>query len=228
MPAQIMWEMDGRAQYLDVDALLRVNEKHEAKLTEHPIETGSVISDHTIMAPMCVEMEGLISDTPLGFSVKGLILAGLASVGSQAMPGGALAQGFMTSFAGAVMPAGTDTPSANAKAVLRAIHAARVPVGIARGAGVGTGSGPSDVFSDMILEHLEIPEDEKTGEAIRFFAAFKELRTVASETVPIPDSYKPGAQKLERQPTQKIPDGSKPDSAARALAKKLGYQPKGP
>lgn len=50
---------------IDVDAYLSESHDFESKVTEHPVESGSVVSDHIILLPPIVNITGIITDTPL-------------------------------------------------------------------------------------------------------------------------------------------------------------------
>lgn len=52
---------------LELDASLSEEHTSEAEVTEHPIETGSDISDHKRKKPVQVKITGLITNTPLRF-----------------------------------------------------------------------------------------------------------------------------------------------------------------
>jgi hypothetical protein len=49
-----------------VDAVLREVHHLAGEATTHPVESGSDISDHYRPAPRAVELEGVITDTPIG------------------------------------------------------------------------------------------------------------------------------------------------------------------
>ncbi|TQE99502.1 MAG: hypothetical protein FKY71_08325 [Spiribacter salinus] len=50
------------------NADLTIDEQHErvATPTDHPVETGSTISDHVILSPERVTLQGFVTDTPVG------------------------------------------------------------------------------------------------------------------------------------------------------------------
>lgn len=54
---------DGVAIALDI--VLREGHTSELEVTQNPVETGVVVSDHAFMRPLEIEIEGEISDTPL-------------------------------------------------------------------------------------------------------------------------------------------------------------------
>ena len=58
------------AKVVDVDVSLSESHNETSRITKHPIEDGSTISDHIIKDPFTVTITGFISNTPLG--LKGL------------------------------------------------------------------------------------------------------------------------------------------------------------
>jgi len=174
---------------LDLDAALQFAETHTAQVTEHPVETGATVSDHVILRPKTLRIEGIITATPL--------------------PTPATAKDFgWEPFSNDLVDIegqGTISPDRfaphDAKELLRRIHAAKLPVTIGKGLGDPQGLA-SDFHENMVLETLEMPEDGTTGEALRFTGSFKEMRTVESETVPLAKSPKPGTEHKGHQATK--------------------------
>src|SRR4051812_43198082 len=50
---------------IEVDATLSVGPEHEVKVTEHPIERGSIIADHANVQPDVVKIEGIIGESAI-------------------------------------------------------------------------------------------------------------------------------------------------------------------
>lgn len=48
-----------------IDATIRENHELSAEVTEHPVESGSTISDHIFNAPIRVLLEGEVTDSPV-------------------------------------------------------------------------------------------------------------------------------------------------------------------
>lgn len=61
------------------DALIYEEHHHQAKIAEHPVENGSIITDHVQVLPLTVSVEGVISNTPLSY-----IIMPLKSTGNRA------------------------------------------------------------------------------------------------------------------------------------------------
>ncbi len=47
---------------IEIDASLAEDHKYSASLTENPVEDGTVFTDHIVLLPVVLEMEGRISD----------------------------------------------------------------------------------------------------------------------------------------------------------------------
>jgi hypothetical protein len=48
-----------------VDAFIHETHTFSSEITEHPIESGSVIGDHVYNMPFCLAIDGIISNTPM-------------------------------------------------------------------------------------------------------------------------------------------------------------------
>jgi hypothetical protein len=58
-------DADGNAQTLDVDVVMAATDRRTAKLTDHVVETGAVITDHVVIQPEELTLELVVSQTPL-------------------------------------------------------------------------------------------------------------------------------------------------------------------
>ena len=50
-----------------LDVALEETHTRQAKITEHPVESGCTISDHIQALPESIQLEGIISNTPMSF-----------------------------------------------------------------------------------------------------------------------------------------------------------------
>lgn len=53
-------------QGFDIDASLRETHAFDSEVTEHPVEAGADIADHVRARPIIVQIEGVVSNTPIG------------------------------------------------------------------------------------------------------------------------------------------------------------------
>ena len=218
MSVQIIYPKGNAVEALDIDATLSIAESLTAQATEHPVETGGVISDHVIQKPKTLRLEGIISATPVpdNLSVSELQAAGFG----------------MDSYQNALIDIdGVDTTppdplrAQDALETLRAIHAARLPVTV--GTGLGDPKMARDLHNDLIIETLEFPRDPTTGDAVRFVATLKEITTVESATVALQNTAKPGNVSKGKQSPKKEEAKGPVESAVLKIAKAAGGVPEG-
>ena len=50
---------------VEVDAYLSENHSFQARMPDHPVESGVVVNDHIVLLPPIVNITGIITDTPL-------------------------------------------------------------------------------------------------------------------------------------------------------------------
>ena len=127
-----------------------VSEEHsfESEVTAHPVETGADITDNVRAQPIVVTLDCVVSDTPIGEMVKRRD------------------------------ESGTNVPSSDALAFLKAVRDAREPITLATSLGA---------YENMVLRSLSVPRTGDTGDALRFRVTFQQvvLVTNARTTVPV-------------------------------------------
>lgn len=64
--------------FLSVDATIRREHRRSAQITRHPIEDGADVTDHAILDPVSLSVEGVISDAPISYFTP--IISGLGSL----------------------------------------------------------------------------------------------------------------------------------------------------
>lgn len=137
---------------VQVDAEIRTMHGKDGTLTEHPVEAGSPITDHYRVAPPEVEIDAIVSDTPIG----DLALPGVATVSAVLS-----AQG------------GDRTPS---QAALEAIAA------YFDNAEIITIRTRRTTYENMVLTSFAFTDEASTGNALRFTLRAKQVRLVSTET----------------------------------------------
>lgn len=55
----------GNVNTLDVDVVMSTTDKRTAQLTDHVVETGSVVTDHIVLRPETLNFELLVTQTPM-------------------------------------------------------------------------------------------------------------------------------------------------------------------
>jgi hypothetical protein len=139
-----------------IDATVSEDHSHSCDLTENPVEEGAKITDHVQLKPAELTIEGVITDTPLGFAVIGNIQNLIRSVS--------------TIF-------GASSRSLDAFDELLALQKSRRPFTVLTGL---------KRYQNMILTDLSIPRTIQTGKALHFKAVMKEIRIVKSATSAAP------------------------------------------
>ena len=170
-----------------VDATLSDNVTLEAELTTNPVEKGIGVTDHVIIKPKKIEVEGIVSEAPIqlesAYSEKQL-LGQLKDASGGAL--GAVAQKFganpiiqgATAAVGGILTnnlfSKSQSPAQETKNALITILEGKNPISIQVG---------KQSYKDMVLVSLSFPRDPSLGQAVKFRATFQEIRTVSSEEV---------------------------------------------
>lgn len=131
-----------------------VSEEHVAtcEITKNPVEDGAKITDHVQIEPVKLTIEGVITDTPLGFAVIGNIQNLVRTV--------------ETMF-------GKSSRSIDAYNQLMKLRNDRQPFKVVTGL---------RQYSNMILTELSVVRTKDTGNSINFKAVMEEIRIVKSAT----------------------------------------------
>lgn len=192
-----------------VDATTSDNATYGSEPTSHPIENGSEISDHAILKPIELKVDGIISETPLSLNAQkaGLI----AAAGSQAIQKiGGFRGGLATTLstlvagkAGAALFSETENPLDEARKKLVELVNDKKLITIAT---------KYQVYTNMMLYSLSISRDNSTGRAIKFSATFREIKIVSADTIVIERLNQEVAHSAA--PKQKL--GKKPGKEANA------------
>lgn len=128
-----------------IDAALRETHTRKSEVTSYPVEKGADVTDHVRRLPRELEIEGIVSDTPLGLA----LIARNVTLGDEE-----------------VADASAQPYSVEAWQALEAIHDASLPV---------TVTTSLRLYTNMVMESLVVPRDAKTGAALRFTATFREV-----------------------------------------------------
>lgn len=167
-----------------VDATVSETHLSSCDLTENPVEDGAKITDHVQLKPSELTIEGVISDSPLGYAVVGNIQNLVRSTKSL--------------FGG-------SSRSIDAYNDLLLLQKSRQPFTVITGL---------KRYENMIMTELSVPRTAQTGNAIHFRASMKEIRIVKSKTTglsSVASSVKSLAQKakdLGQKVTDAVPAAS--------------------
>jgi hypothetical protein len=150
-----------------------VSEKHsrESPPTEFETENGQTISDHIIVKPLELELQGIISDTPI--SRIGSLLT--TAVG-RLTPSAAVLGKFAPALALLPVLGTSNSPSADAYLQLLNIQESRQPVRVLTSL---------KHYNNMWISSISVPREAKTGKILLFTAKFRQLLLVSPDAVNI-------------------------------------------
>jgi Dit-like tail protein len=140
-----------------IDAILSESHTLESSVTEFPIERGADITDNVLPRPIIVEMECLVSNTPIGT---------MADIRKQA---GQIGEVISDTPTGSSVV--DHTPVDDAYAHLLKIRNAREPVSIIT---------TLQSYDNMVLKNLSIPRASGRGDEFRFTATFQQVEIVSN------------------------------------------------
>lgn len=139
---------------LALDASLTETATFGAQVSEHPVEVGSNVVDHVRPQAIEVRIDGVVTDTPA--TVAQAQRASLATGIGDGSPGG---------YTG------------------RAFAALVFLIDLRDNPRLVTITTKRWVYEDMALASLSVPADRATGDALRFSATFRQVRTVTLRRV---------------------------------------------
>ena len=181
---------DGTENALTFDAVIREAHTSELSVTDAPVETGVVMSDHAFMLPDRLTVDGAFSDTPM-FQEN--------AVGNGV---GVLVNG------DGIKPAADNglARSANAWNVLTKLQAMAVPFDVQTGL---------KLYRDMLILRLSSEQDKDTAGVLFFTADLRAVQFATSQTV----TYPPRAPK-RAVPKKKLADKKVSDATPTQEKKK--------
>jgi hypothetical protein len=178
---------ESQLERLEIDAVLTEQHSVTGEVTQFPIEGGARISDHVLLQPERLRLDGVVSNTPLPSAprVGAAKYRDYASAVNDAQHNEDLVQL-------------EDPFSQRGEEVywkLKRIRDGIIPIAI-RTAFRG--------YTDMILLTLEVPRDANIGDSFRFMAEFCHVVQVDTQIVAVPRADKPGKVSLGKQATTKM------------------------
>jgi len=136
-----------------------ISEIHDRKwrTTDHPVEFGADITDHTIIEPRLLTINGEITDTPLGGAAFSAIIDSVSRFGTSTTEGGTRSQqGYLALVALADL---RETISVQTRLVL---------------------------YENMIITGIQVGQNKDTSRTVKFAMTLKEIFIVESEVTELP------------------------------------------
>ena len=150
---------------ITVDATVSETHSSEVEVTDHPVETGADITDHARPKPDQIQLDCIISNTPMPGANDPL---------TQKTQDGVVfsSRGELdTSLAAQAYNDLLDLKN----------HGTLIDV-----------SSQLRRYENMVLKSLSVPVDAKTGQALRFTATLKEVTIVSNKETSVDDKGKKG------------------------------------
>jgi hypothetical protein len=175
-------DTDGTSKMLDVDAVTREGSTSVAEITENPIESGAVVTDHIRVKPDTLTLEFKITNTPIRQPQSHM--NGVTSSVGQSANGNASVLTWSGAFNRVVA----------VEADLLRIQAAGL---------LWTITSDIRVYSNFLLEQIQANKDDSTGDSADFILSFKLARFVDTRVTNIPQLRRVRPQiPAGQQPTQ--------------------------
>lgn len=162
-----------------LDASLRETHTRSAVITDHPVEEGPNISDHIRAEPPKLQMDGIVSNTPINRTQRRRVV-----------------EAFGVEFETSALDDQRQGAAGYAEAAyakLEELHATGA---------VFTVVTQIRTYDNMAFESLVVPRDAKTGDAVNFSATLKQVIVVKNKTTRKVVSKEPRAQPRNKTGTQ--------------------------
>jgi hypothetical protein len=160
------------------DATIEEVHNSEMEITDHPVEQGTVISDHAFMRPQELIITAGWSDSPNNSSLENQIIGAAANASPvlQTVIGAAEAVGGVVSLFGSN---GTSSPSNAAYQKLLDMQSNRLLFAIYTG---------KRAYQNMIIKSLSTTTDAKTENSLIIRIGCRQILMAQTQTVTVPDS----------------------------------------
>jgi hypothetical protein len=193
---------DGTENALTFDAVIRESHTSELAVTDNPVETGVVMSDHAYMQPRRLSMEAAFSNTPIYQK-----WSHDPSTGTWHPVSGA--PGVLVGGDGIKTAANNGLPrSCNAWDVLTKLQAMAIPFDVQTGL---------VLYRNMIFLRLTADQDKDTAGALYFTAELREIQYATSQAV----AYPPRAPKRVQPKKKKAPESTDEPTDSQIKKKKV-------
>jgi Dit-like phage tail protein len=184
---------------IQLDASLKEVHTRNSHATKFPVENGQVISDHIIIEPFDLEINGIITDTPIG-GAAGLLQEAGVSIASKLLPPAGLA---LVSQGVGLLQSLSNSKSPSVAAYVQLLN-------------LQSKAQPFDVltslyrYPSMWIDSISAPRDVETGKSLIFTVKLVQLILVTPQSVNVQIFANPGlAASLANQGQQStgIPNG---------------------
>lgn len=200
---QIQRVIDGKTSAMVLDAMVKEDYTAEAEPTNHPVEDGADITDHVILRPRTLQIEGIVTETPfnvLDSFVNTAVQTVSSTIGRaiQRKVGGgafgAVASSRIGGLAGkslaGLLKSESDNRLNGVLQELKAVRDSRAPITIVTGL---------TQYDNFILRSFTVSRDQSSGKSMRVSLSFIEVIKATAKTVKVPvPKVKSAVPKVER------------------------------
>lgn len=179
-----------------IDATHIENIDYSSEITDHPVEDGFSISDHIYKKPLRIRVEGSIIDTPI--SVVGTI-KNIAGVFTDSNILNNAKNFFGTK----------GKKQITAFEILTGIHHDRTIIDVVCNL---------NTYSNMVIESLTFPRDNRTGNRLLFEVALKQITLAKVKTVTISSNPRNVQDMLNNKTNLGIQQTTEPDENQKGSA----------
>jgi len=154
---------------LKIDATISLSYRREAALTEYPVEDGADITDHYVIKPKMLSVQGVVSNTPLEFYEGAINVATgvIPNATVRALSAGASSAGQLLIRRGA----NRGEPAKRAYNYLNELMDKKIPF---------TFVTRYEAYKNMLITSLDISRSTGTGDSLPFSCELREVRIVSA------------------------------------------------
>jgi hypothetical protein len=142
---------------IQLDSIIREKHANEVRLTQNPIESGVDITDHAIVVPKKLQLEAIVTDSPLGVAAFAQIVDTITGL-------------FGTSTSA------NTTRSQQAYLSLLALQDAREPIIITT---------RLVVYDNMVITKISVEQDKDTSQIVALFIDVEQVIITSSQIVAV-------------------------------------------
>ena len=163
-----------------VDATISRSTNYENEITSFPVEKGPNITDHVRTKPITMNIEGIISQTPLSIEAQkaALVTSGAGAVNKSlgGFKGASALVGIGGGALGSKLFQSGNNPAELGRGILEEFIFKKKLLRVAVG---------NKFLDNMVMTRLSIPEDNQTGKSLKFSCTLQEIRIVTGESIQI-------------------------------------------
>lgn len=221
LPASLFYRVDGYfVGSIKFDLEISENHSIEAQVSEHPIEDGSVVSDHVRILPRKGSIVGLVTNHPLVSPSTPLPAEFVEKVTRIGHPGWlqSLANQYTTEEPLTAkdfesiprLTPGENNRARNTWELFKELVSNRQPVTIMTGV---------EKYADVIVTKVSTSREASTGDALRFSVEFQEIKFVTLTEIAITAATKAPLPSVPVAKASKGKTGGKQSSTQKVPAK---------